>query len=258
MKTFFKLLLFFAISNAAFGQKGDTILIDRTNVNPSLLKPGVHQYLVYFRMGKDSSRTMYQMWTREISFITYQGKKAINIRQVWEDNATVVHKVNSICSAADFSPLFHESWWKTRGSSEFDFITRKASVNGKPLTEADTARNLKSMYQAYQSALDQYVLNWHLDMEVFPILPYKKGVTFLINFYDPGFPKPSLQAYTVVGSDVITGYEQQPVECWLLSHDSKPGQELFWISKKTREVLKLEQSFNGRYRYKIKMGIVAP
>jgi hypothetical protein len=31
------------------------------------------------------------------------------------------------------------------------------------------------------------------------------------------------------------------------------NKEVFYISKKTREVLKLEQEFAGRYRYKIKM-----
>jgi len=45
------------------------------------------------------------------------------------------------------------------------------------------------------------------------------------------------------------------VDCWLLSHDSPGNKELFWISKKTREVLKMEQVINGTmYRYKIRLG----
>jgi hypothetical protein len=42
--------------------------------------------------------------------------------------------------------------------------------------------------------------------------------------------------------------------CWLLSHEGTNNKEVFWISKKTNEVLKLEQEFGGRYRYKIKLG----
>jgi hypothetical protein len=40
-----------------------------------------------------------------------------------------------------------------------------------------------------------------------------------------------------------------------LVHEEKGNKEVYWISKKTKEVLKLEQEINGRfYRYKIKLG----
>jgi hypothetical protein len=103
--------------------------------------------------------------------------------------------------------------------------------------------------------LNQYTLNWHLDLEVFPVLPYKEGVTFLIPFYDPGFPAPKNQAYTVEGSAELEGYNNQKIDCWLLTHEVRGQKATFWISKKTKEVLKLEEQIgNGRWRYKIKLG----
>lgn len=100
------------------------------------------------------------------------------------------------------------------------------------------------------------LLNWHLDLETFPTLPYKTGLTFVIPFYDPGTASGFQKvAYTVTGSAELIGYNDQKIDCWLLVHESKGNKEVFWISKKTNEVLKLEQEVGGRmYRYKIKLG----
>lgn len=258
MKYLFTVILIVVGGACVNGQKSDTIRIDASKVNTSVLTPGVHQYLVYFKNGKDSSRVNYQFWTREIELTEFEGRKAIRIKQVWEDNKSIIHRVNSVNDRNDFSPLYHDSWWKGRGSYVFDFVKKTVVVNEKTVTAADTARALKRIYSAYEMALHQYVLNWHLDLEVFPILPYKDGVTFMINFYDPGFPAPALQPYTVAGSAKIVGYSGQTIDCWLLKHESPKNKEIFWISKKTHEVLKLEQQFGERYRYKVKLGFQAP
>jgi predicted mannosyl-3-phosphoglycerate phosphatase (HAD superfamily) len=61
--------------------------------------------------------------------------------------------------------------------------------------------------------------------------------------------------YTVTGSASLTGYDNQQIDCWIMEHTDKGNKEIFWISKKTKEVLKLEQEVNGKlYRYKIKFG----
>jgi hypothetical protein len=190
------------LTTTASAQKKDTILINASKVNTKVLKPGTHRYLVYFKNGKDSSRKNYQMWNRIIDFVNYQGKDAISITQEWEDNDTVIHKAYSVCDRKSFEPLFQESWWRKRGTTKFDFINRQAFFLDTALTASDTTRLKKNMYSAFQQALEQHVFNWHLDLEVFPLLPYKNGTTFLINFYDPGFPAPKLQAYTVDGSEV--------------------------------------------------------
>ncbi len=242
--------------SSVFAQsKNDTILIDAGKVDTKVLKPSANRYLVYFKMGKDSARSRSQFWTRNIGYAEYNGREAIVITQEWEDRDAIVHKVRSVCDRTTFAPLFHQSWWKQSGNSEFDFINKTAVLNGTPLTDADTARNRKGPWNAFKVAVNQYTLNWHLDLEVFPILPYKEGKTFLIPFYDPGFPAPKNEAYTVTGSAELEGYNDQKIDCWLLMHESRGFKEIFWISKKAREVLKLEQEIGKeKWRYKIKLG----
>lgn len=243
--------IFLAVSTMA---QRDTVKITPDLVNTSVLKKGTNRYLVYFKLGKDSSRTNYQLWTRTIDHINYQGKQAIAVTQEWEDNSKLIHKVYSVCDAKTFAPLFQESDWVGRTNSKFNFLKKEGYIKDSLLTDSDTSKSKKDALQAFRKAQNEFVLNWHLDLEVFPILPYKEGRTFLINYYDPGFSAPAIQAYTVSGSGTLIGYDDQPIDCWLLTHASPNNNETFWISKKTREVLKLEQQYGQLYRYKIKLG----
>ena len=257
MKLFLSAVAFCCAVTNCFSQKTDTVLIDPTKVNTKVLKPGVHRWLVYFKTGKDSSRTNFNLWTRNLDFITYKGREAIAVTQEWEDNTSITHKVYSVCDRKTFAPLYQDSWWKNRGNTVFDFIEKTGSIRDTLLTDADTARGKKNMYAAFKQALNQYVLNWHLDLETFPLLPYKENTTFLINFYEAGSQPPAQQAYTVTGSGTLTGLNNEPIDCWLLTHTSPNNKEVFWISKKSKEVLKLEQQFGSRFRYKVKLGFAS-
>ncbi|HEY6953294.1 MAG TPA: hypothetical protein VI758_12880 [Bacteroidota bacterium] len=233
-------------------QPADTVRIDASHIDTKVLIPGVHRYLVYFKNGKDSSRVRYQMWTRNIEFVRYEGKDAIRVKQEWESNSQVFHRVTSYSEKTTFAPLYQESWWSTAGTWKFDFVHNIAIVNGKSLAESVDSAG-KSQWSAFEAARGQYILNWHLDLEVFPMLPFKEHTTFLINFYDPGFSAPEFVPYAVTGSGTLKGYEGQDIACWLLeTHDDK-NHEVFWISKKTREVLKLDQQYGSTFRYKIKL-----
>ncbi len=253
-------------SYTGIAQKADTIQITSTNINTKVLREGTHRYLVYFKMAKDSVRTQTQFWTRTIKRIDYNGTPSIEITQEWEDKDSIMHIVKSISDAKTMQPMYHKTWWKvqtarnsilkTVSETSVDFLNKTVSYNGNQISDSDTAKTSKAIWASYKSSLDKYFLNWHLDLETFPLLPYKNGVTFLIPFYDPGTSSNYQKiAYTVTGSAELTGYNDQKIDCWILVHETKGNKEVFWISKKTKEVLKLEQEYNGRfYRYKIKMG----
>jgi hypothetical protein len=237
-------------------QKNDTLHITATNINTKVLREGTHRYLVYFKMKKDAPRTQTQFWTRTIERTTQNEKPIIIVTQEWEDKDSIMHTVKSVCNGITMKPITHDFWWKQRGNTSVNFENKTVQVNGIALSDNDTTKQKKAVWSAFKSVGDNYFLNWHLDMEVFPILPYKSGVTFIIPFYDPGtgahFEK---VAYTVTGSAELFGYNNQKIDCWLLVHESKGNKEVFWISKKTKEVLKLEQEINGTmYRYKVKLG----
>lgn len=262
----FLLLLSLFISKAVVGQNVDTVRITPHDLDTKVLREGTHRYLVYFKMGENASRTQTQFWTRTIKRADYYGKSVIEIEQQWEDKDSIIHLVKSISDAVTLEPLFHETWWKvqmSRESSEktmrlttVDFLKNTVEHNGILLNDNVTEKQLSSIWAGYKSSLGTFHLNWHLDLETFPLLPYRNGVTFLIPFYDPGTGSGLMQvAYTVTGSEELIGYDDQKIDCWILVHESKGNREVFWISKKTKEVLKLEQQFNGTmYRYKIKLG----
>lgn len=253
MKTILFLLSLFIFSNTILAQKSDTITINPSTIEHNVLKSGVNRYLVYFKKGKDSSRISYQLWTRKVDYITYKNKKAISITQEWENNDTIFHKTYSVCDEKSFQPFLHEVWNRNGNSTSFSFLDRKAIRNNKSL-EKDTSKTAQNMLLAFNKSLDQYCLNWHLDLEVFSLLPYKAGTTFRINFYDPGFDAPQYVYYSVTGSGKLNSYGHE-IDCWLLSHEDKEynNKEVFWINKKTKEVMKLEQEYKGKYRFKIKL-----
>jgi hypothetical protein len=254
MQKFLVIIVTFLLSSLiSWSQKMDTIRITPELVNTKVLIPGTHRWLVYFKMGADSPRTMFNIWTRNIQKTSYNGKEGIEVSQEWEDKDGIMHTTRSVSDAKDFRTLYHTSWWKQRGSSTFDFLKAEAIVNEKVITQADTSVRLRRTREAFEEAVPQYTLNWHLDLEVFPLLPYRNHVTFLINFYDPGFSAPKWVAYTVTGSAKLPGLNGEQVDCWLLEHHETNNKETFFISKKTKEVLKLEQQFGKMYRYKIKL-----
>lgn len=243
---------FFSVQ--VYAQKTDTVLITASQVNTAFLKEGTHRYIIYFKMTRDATRTQAQFWTRNIERTEYNGRPAIIINQVWEDKDSIMHTAKSVCDAETMQPLLHEVWWKQRGSSSYDFINKTATINGYQLNEADTSKARQRAWGGFKTALAEYELNWHLDLEVFAVLPYKENTTFLIPYYEPGFTAPENIAYTVTGSARLSGYDNQEIDCWLLSHEEEGNKEIFWISKKTNEVLKLEQEINGKiFRYKIKL-----
>lgn len=247
------IILFFAGNAAA--QANDTIIITPKDVNTKVLREGEHRYLVYFRMTAAAPRSNTNFWTRKIERSTTNGRPTITIRQQWEDKDSIMHTTVSVCDAVTMQPVTHQSWWKGRGTADVDFEKRSLQMNGQEVTAADTAKKNIASLAAFKSTEGQFNLNWHLDLEVFPTMPFKKGRVFMIPFYDPGTPLAlNRVAYKVIGSETIIGYDQQKIDCWIMTHETKGNKEKFYISKKTKEVLKLEQEINGKlWRYKIKL-----
>ena len=251
MKQFYFILLILS-ANYGFAQKKDTVVITPSTILTQNLPLGNHKYLVYFKKDKDSSSISFQMWNLSVKKEDYKGKPAIVINQFWEDNTEVIHRVNSVSDAKDFRPIYQTSWWKTRGTTVTDFVTKNATFPDQ-LFRKNPDSSRKVALSAFLTATNEYVLNWHLDLATFSMLPLKDGVTFGINYYDAGFSAPQLQYYTVTGSAMLEGVENNKTACWLLTHESPNNKETFWISKKTKEVLKLEQQFGKMFRYKIKI-----
>lgn len=253
MKNLFKLLTFLAFfSNIMLAQKFDTILVTPKNLRITQLKEGNSKYLVYILNDKDSPKSNIQIWNIEVKKENYKGKSAIAIYQKWDGKDTIIHTAKSIALAENFKPMYHESWWLKRGKQIFDEENKKLWINNVETNANEADAQKKAVYNSFTSAKD-YFLNWHLDLEVFRMLPYRKNTTFLIPFYEFGYSKPQNIPYTVTAEENLV-FNEKIIKCWLLKHEEKGNKELFWVSKSTNEVLKMEQLINDKiYRYKIKL-----
>lgn len=224
----------------------DTISLKTNDLITANLKPGKHQYLVTFGNAKKKKFTGSSVWSRDVKYGTLNGEDVIIIEQQWYMSDTTFNRqVYSVSRKKDFSPIFH----KTKGKSGIEAF----NFNGRKVVGADSVQNNVKLDTNVDA--DPSTLNWELDLEVFSILPYKKeGQRFIISFYHPGSKTlPKYYEYAVVGSEEIEIAGQKATDCWKLKIDYSPtSAATFWIAKKTREVLKMQETFGSGFRYKIK------
>jgi len=225
----------------------DTIRISHDDLVMSSLKPGLYQYLVYFKNPKKDRIAGHSLWRREVNFINRNGKDLIEIVQHWDYSDTAYSRyVYSLSDRRNFKPLYHYTR-DPRGIEAFNFtdteVTGADSVAGNKQKELRIVESVPT-------------LNWELDLEVFGRLPFKKvGQEFAINFYHPGGKTgPQYYIYKVIGTDQITMPDEHEVDCWKLRIEyQKDSWAIFWISRKTKEVMKMEEYFRGMYRYKVRV-----
>lgn len=243
----------FSISTQpVIAQKRDTVMITGSNVNHSGVKDGQVSYLVYNKKTKESPATGFYVATMIVAPATYNEQAAIAITQKWDAKDTIAHTAFTVLKSSDLSTLLHETrWMRLPYSTKFDFAARKVSFDG---TISDSSR--AKIEEAFHESFEQYNLNWHSDLFIFTALPFKENRSFKINFYDPGFGKPQQVVYDITGSELLPTYSGRKIDCWVMEC-KYPGNDYqrFWIDKKDKVVLKEEDRFNGRYRYKIKLEV---
>jgi hypothetical protein len=111
------------------------------------------------------------------------------------------------------------------------------------------------MLSDFGTASGQYFLNWHYDLEIFSMLPYKLGRIMQIPFYEPGFAPNKSITYTVENQfQTIRTSSSKKIKCWVLNYKSPQGiLQRYWISTETYEIIKLEENNNGQLRFKVKL-----
>lgn len=251
--TILAMVMFCCSFSIVSAQKIDTIQIGKGKLNTAALKTGLKQYLVYFQMTKQPKTLMTSLWLRDIKKENRNGQDVFVINQQWyESDTTRYRKVYSVNNAKDFSPIYHAEQIGTKLSAY--------NWDAKQIKGADTVmQNLKKDFKLDFSGP---CFNWNLDIETFEMLPLGEGKTFAINFYDAGYSVPKYVIYKVEGSEILETNDLQKVDCWILKNESdfngNKFVQRFWISKKNKELLKEEDTFNNGYRYKVKLNGAAP
>jgi hypothetical protein len=237
---------------SSMAQKKDTITIAPNRLILKNLKIGKSTYIVFNKKTKSSPSEKITMVRIDVEEKRVNEKPVIAISQQW-DLDTIVHSAYTVLNATDLSTLEHNYYWKRLGySTKFNFETKNISYEG---IVKDSIKTIA--LKDFNESFSKYNLNWHSDLVIFTLLPFKENRTFKINFYDPGFGKAKEVFYTVIGSELLTNSSDGKVKCWVMEHKptSGVGYQRFWISQKTNEVLKEEDSFNGKLRYKLKVFI---
>jgi hypothetical protein len=240
-------ILFYSFSSIA---QVDTIYSIDARLIKKYLKPSSNQYMVFIQRKADPQQTFTFLWNREVKYLTRNGRELIEINQKWYGSDTTRNRyVYSLVCADNFLPVYHYSKM-TKGTEAYNFYPTR-------IYGADSVRN--NSKSGFDLTLVKPALNWELDLEIFPLLDLKPGKRFAVNFYHPGSPtEPKLYEYRVEGEDVVKTVEG-PVQCWKLRIDySASSYAVFYISKKGREVLRMDEDFGSGTRYKIKLSNAVP
>lgn len=242
-----KKLLFsilFSSSVLAVQAQTDTIRVNDNRLLMKSIKPVSRQYLVYKQRSKNTAKKQISVWQRNIEIKDNQ----LLIKQNWFGADTITRQLFSVCDLNNFRPLYHYS-------KNFRSGVEAYNISGSKTSGADTV--VKNQRKDFSNTWNAPYFNWELDMETFAVLPFKAGKKFVIPFYHPGSTTgPAYYTYEVIGVEKLTSGNEKPKACWQLKINySDKNYAIFWIDKKEKEVLKMEEFFNGWYRYKIKLPI---
>jgi hypothetical protein len=229
----------------------DTIYHLDSKLIKKYLKPSSNQYLVFIQRRADPRQTFTYIWSRDVKFKTQKGKDLIEIDQKWYASDTTRSRyVYSLMNANDFSPVYHYTTMN-KSIEAYDFYADK--IRGSDSIANNTKKD-------FDLTLDHPMMNWELDLEIFPLLDLKAGKRFAINFYHPGGKGgPKLYEYKVIGEEDLSVTNGETVACWKLRIDySEKTWAIFYISKKGREVLRMDEDFGSGVRYKVKLSNAVP
>lgn len=234
--------LLFSIPVFAAQAQTDTIRVNDNRLFTKNLKPVSRQYLVYRQRGKEGSKKQLSVWQRNVDIKNNQ----LVIDQKWYGADTVTRKLHSVCELQNFRPIYHSV-------KNFRNEVEAYNISGAKTLGADSVAN--NLRKDFSNNWKAPFFNWELDMETFALLPFKLGKKFVIPFYHPGSSTgPAYYQYEVIGEEKLALGNDKPKTCWQLKINySEQNYAIFWIDKKAREVLKMEELYNGWYRYKIKL-----
>ncbi|GGD71094.1 hypothetical protein GCM10011514_38990 [Emticicia aquatilis] len=231
----------------------DTIEVNSKNLKINDIHFGNSTYIIYSKNGENKPAQRNTLVKVNVSKQNHNGREAIAINQVWEAADTTEHRAFSLLRANDLSTIQHDYWWKRTGQKiSLDFEKRTANLEGK-FNDTQKEKFMKDFNIATESG---NFLNWHCDMVIFPLLPFKENAVFKIRFHDPGIKTPTNEIYTIIKSETLKGLGDEKIDCWVMEYalpKGMNGYQRYWIAKKTREFIKEEDKVNNFYRIKLRM-----
>lgn len=246
MKHFFTIAITILLTSVSFGQV-DTINASNHSLQISKLTEGTKRYLVYFTDGLFHLKGSGDIWERTTTFTSKNNSAVVEFDWKWFRHDSLLAYVSNICDAKTLAPVFHKAVYPGKGIIAYDF-------RDNYIIPSDTVAN-NAVIKKQKLSLDIPVISWEQDLEIYPLLPIKRvGQKFDIAFFDPNEKSPSYHRYEVIGKENLPLNQDTKVNCWLLKIDyTKTSYAIFWLTEKSKEVVKMKEYFNGNYRFKVKL-----
>jgi hypothetical protein len=226
----------------------DTLNTENLKLNIKAFKEGKSTYVVFFEDSAGNRTSSAAIWDRTLKMATSNtGEKIYQFGwKVWMRDSLVAN-VSATGLLHSMKPLSHDAEYLGRPSLHFVFEDQKVTI--------PVSKQLSSKDSSFNATLNPPAFEFPMDMELFAMMPFNKiGQKFVMAFYEPGRPESKYYPLTVTGKENLPLTGGQKVLCWLLRIDYAPSQYAqFWIADKTREVLKMQEYFRGKYRYKVKL-----
>ena len=226
----------------------DTINTDNLKLNISAFAEGKSSFAVFFEDSLGNRLTSADIWDRSISISqNASGQKAFRFEWKWYRKDTLITNVVATGLMPSLKMLTHDADYKARGNFSYLF------TNGVVTVPEKKQRNARD--SSFRVVLNPAGFEFPMDLEIFPLLPFKKvGQEFAIAFYEPGSAKSNYYHLTVTGREDLPMPGAARLACWMLRIDYAPGSYAdFWISDKSRQVVKMREYFKGRFRYKVRL-----
>ncbi|MDG3581837.1 DUF3108 domain-containing protein [Galbibacter pacificus] len=229
----------------------DTIKLPATGVlQIKNLKPGLREYIIYTQFPNKPKSFSFWLWKRNTQIEERNGENVFVTKEVWTgEDTTSYREYYSINRMSDFAPIYKKATIKNK--------THAYNWEDRRIVRSDSVPN-NAVELGFKLDFNEPVLNWHMDIETFEMLPLGPDKVFAINFYDAGQQPPKYNIYNVTGEERVSSYDGKTIDCWVLNRsgingNGKKFSQTFWISKKTHEFIKEEDNWDGVIRHKIKL-----
>lgn len=254
MVRFQTFLLLFAVS-VFYGQSSREIInADNGKLLVSELREGTSDYLVYFTDSLKTKRSNGDLWRRTTKFRKLNSKEVAEFTWLTMTEGRKFREVTNLVDRKTMAPIFHKTVYHETGIAELDAFAGVRAFDYKKdrMVASDSIANNK-MKGNPPILLDIPIISWEQDLETYRILPIRHvGQVFDVAFFDPNEKKATYHTYTVAGKEMLKLNDDTKVNCWMLITEyPNNAYSKFWLSEKSKQVLKMEEFFNGRYRFKV-------
>jgi hypothetical protein len=190
------------------------------------IRPRTQQFILYSL--RDGRRSPTSLLTRTVELGEQDGTNIIRVVQRYE-SARGVSVDSSVMHAGTLAPLSYRSHLTTQVEA-FDFSPTQAIGTITPLDSTGAVRRV-------EQPLPEPVYNAVVLEELIGTLPLRPGPQMRLPAYNPGRQLLNLTVQ-VTGHEALRLPGGGRLDCWIVTMTGGGGPATFWISQRTRELIR--------------------